>query len=127
MARVLSIRETRVVQNDWTLRFENRWFQLAEIHQKLVLAGRPVTVCQRLDGVLELLYGGRALSFKELSALPQQQQEEGAVEICSNQGQRPSADHPWRRGLLGGHRRRARVGPASLRLAALASATPAPP
>ena len=45
MERVLSIRETRVVQNDWTLRFENRWFQLAEIHQKLALAGRAVTVC----------------------------------------------------------------------------------
>ena len=38
--RVLSIRETRVVQNDWTLRFENRWFQLGEVHQKLALAGR---------------------------------------------------------------------------------------
>jgi len=51
-------RETRVVQNDWTLRFENRWFQLAETHQKLALAGRAATVCQRLDGRLEVLYGG---------------------------------------------------------------------
>ena len=59
MGRVLSIRETRVVQNDWTLRYESRWFQLAAMHQKLALAGRSVTVCQRLDGRLELLYGGR--------------------------------------------------------------------
>ena len=35
---------TRTVQNDWTVRFENRWFQLAAVHQKLVLAGRKVTV-----------------------------------------------------------------------------------
>jgi len=127
MGRVLSIRETRVVQNDWTLRFENRWFQLAETHQKMALAGRAATVCQRLDGHLELLYGGRELSYRELPAPPERKQEEAVPAIRSNQGQRPAAEHPWRRGLPGAHRRRGRVGPASLRLAALASATPAPP
>ena len=124
LGRVLSIRETRMVQNDWTVRFENRWFQLAEAHQKLALAGRPITVCQRLDGRLELLYGTRELSYRELAAVPQR---EVVVEIRSHQGQRPVADHPWRQGLPGARRRRGRVGPASLRLATLASATPAPP
>jgi len=127
LARVLSIREERVVQNDWTLRFENRWFQLAEVHQRLALAGRSVTVCQRLDGRLELLYGGRALSYRELPAPPQRRPVDVRPEIHSNQGQRPAADHPWRRRVLGPDRRRGRVGPASLRLATLASATPAPP
>ena len=127
LGRVLSIQETRMVQNDWTLRFENRWFQLAGMHQKLGLAGRSLTVCQRLDGGLELLYGGRALSYRELPVPPGRKQEDGVPEIRSNQGQRPSADHPWRRGLPGAGRRRGRAGPASLRLATLASATPAPP
>jgi transposase len=127
MERVLSIREARVVQNDWTLRFENRWFQLAEKHQKLSLAGRSATVCQCLDGRLELLYGGRELSYRELPAPPERRQEAGAAEIRSSQGQRPSADHPWRGGLPGAGRRSGRVGPAPLRLAALASAAPAPP
>jgi transposase len=127
LARVLSIRETRVVQNDWTLRFENRWFQLAATHHKLALAGREVTVLQRLDGRLELLYRGRELSYRELPAPPQRQQEVGEVAIRSNQGQRPAADHPWRHGQPGARRRRVRVRPASLRLATLASATPASP
>ena len=127
LGRVLSIRETRVVQNDWTLRFENRWYQLAQPHQKLALAGRPVTVSQRLDGRVELLYGGRELSYRELPAPPQRPQEAMALEIRSNQGQRPPADHPWRQGLPGARRRRGRAGLASLRLATLASATPAPP
>jgi hypothetical protein len=125
--RVLSIRETRVVQNDWTLRFENRWFQLGARHQKLALAGREVTVCRRLDGGLELLYGGRELSYRELTAPPARADEGREVVIRSSQGQRPAAGHPWRRAVVGGDRRRARVGPASLRLAVLASATPAPP
>jgi transposase len=124
---VLSIRETRVVQNDWTLRFENRWFQLAEMHQKLALAGRSVIVSRRLEGRLALLYGGRELSYRELPAPPRRQPEASEPAIRSHQGQRPAADHPWRQGLPGVRRRRGRVGPASLRLAALASATPAPP
>jgi len=127
LGRVLSIRETRVVQNDWTLRFENRWFQLAEKHQKLALAGREVTVSRRLDGQVELLYGGRPLSYQELPAAPQRRQKAAEAAIRSNQGQRPAADHPWRHGLVGPRRRRDRVGPALLRLAPLASATPAPP
>jgi len=125
--RVLSIQETRVVQNDWTLRFENRWFQLAEIHQKLALAGRSVAVCQRLDGGLDFLYGGRELTCRELLVPPPRPAEAIRPEIRSNQGQRPPAEHPWRRGLPGARRRGGRVGPASLRLATLASATPAPP
>jgi hypothetical protein len=124
LGRVLSIRETRTVQNDWTVRFENRWFPLAEVRQKLALAGRPITVSQRLDGRLELLNGDRELTYRELAAVPQR---EVVVEIRSSQGQRPATDHPWRQGLPGARRRRGRVGPASLRLAALASTTPAPP
>jgi len=115
LGRVLSIRETRVVQNDWTLRFENSWFQLAQPHQKLALAGRTVTVSERLDGRVELLYGGRELSYRELPASPQRPQEAIALEIRSNQGQRPPADHPWRQGLPGTRRRRGRAGPASRR------------
>jgi hypothetical protein len=127
MDRVLSIRETRVVQNDWTLRFENRWFQLAEKHQTLALAGREVTVSRRLNGCVEVLYGGRRLSYRELPTAPPRQQKTAGAAIRSNQGQRPATDHPWRHGSVGTRRRRDRVGPASLRLAALASATPAPP
>ena len=86
------------MQNDWTLRFENRWFQLAEKHQKLALAGREVTVSRRLDGELELLYGGRELCYQELPAAPQRPQKAAEAAIRSNQGQRPAADHPWRHG-----------------------------
>jgi transposase len=126
LERVLSIRESRMVQNDWTLRFANRWFQLAAIHQKLALAGRTVTVSQRLDGRLELLYGGRELSYRELQAPPQRPGPEASVVPRSNQGKCPAPDHPWRRGLPGPRHQRDRLGPASLRLAALASAPPAP-
>jgi len=123
---VLSIRENRVVQNDWTLRFDNRWFQLAEKHQKLALAGREVTVCQRLDGRLALLYRGRELAYVELSAPLPPREIELRREIRSNQGQRPAADHPWRHGLAPGRAaaRQGGDGVAPARYARLRDAVP---
>src|SRR5271169_2758102 len=77
LEQVLSIQEERKVQNDWTVRWRNRWFQVAQRHQSLGLAGRRVTVCEQLDGQMRLLYQGRPLQWQELDG--------------------PAADHPWRR------------------------------
>ena len=86
MAACFRFGRRRVVQNDSTLRYESRWFQLAAMHQKLALAGRSVTVCQRLDGRLELLYGGRALSYRELPAPPKRQEAAGSAGDRSQSG-----------------------------------------
>ena len=40
LARVLSFQEERVVQQDGTIRWRNRWFQLTARNQKLALVNR---------------------------------------------------------------------------------------
>ena len=67
---VLAMHHARQVQNDGTVRWENRWLQVAARHRSLGLAGRRVTVCQQLEGQLLLLYAGRVLSWKELPGPP---------------------------------------------------------
>lgn len=102
MERVFSFQEPRVVQNDWTVRWQNRWFQLTGANKKLSLVGRRVTVCEHLSGTIELLLQGRALAWEELPGCPVKQVSHGEVEIRSNQGRRPSLDHPWRKFRLPG-------------------------
>ena len=97
---VLSDQEARVVQNDWTVRWRNRWFQLASANHKLALVGRRVIVCEQLDGSIRLRYRSRDLAYQEIASPPQKAREEPTV-IRSSQGQKPAADHPWRRRLLG--------------------------
>ena len=70
MARVLSFQESRVVQNDWTIRWRNRWLQLTSVHRKLSLVGCRVRVCEQLDEMILLLYRNRELASQELPERP---------------------------------------------------------
>ena len=92
---VLSWEEARVVGKDWTVAWDNRWFQIEAKHERLSLAGRKVTVRQLRCGTVQLLYNGVKLRWKELPARPRSvaaPRRVGRIEPS-----KPSAGHPWRR------------------------------
>ena len=99
LEEVLSFQESRVVQNDWTVLWRNRCFQLTAANQGLALPRRRVLVCEHLDGTICLLYQGRRLAWEELPERPRKslaasrQGPRGTGHV----GHRPAADHPWRR------------------------------
>ena len=98
LERVLSMQESRVVQNDWTVSWRNRWFQLTAGNHRLSLAKRRVVVSEQLDGTIELLYRGRSLGWEELPERPGRAASKRRVGPTGvgRVGQRPAADHPWR-------------------------------
>jgi len=101
--RILVFQEERVVQNDWTVRWRNRWFQLTATNGPLGLAGKRVLVCEQLDGTIRLRYRERELEWQELAEKPERPQRAGAER--EEQGKpkarkgswTPPQDHPWRR------------------------------
>ena len=97
--RILSVQEERVVQNDWTVRWRNRFLQLPRETATSVQPGTQVMVCQLLDGNLRLFHDERELPWsairREPVRLPKPAPQPGAA-IRSNQGQKPAANHPWR-------------------------------
>jgi hypothetical protein len=95
LARILSVQEERVVQNDWTVRWRNRFLQLSRETVAFVQPGMPVMVCELLDGSLRLFHDETELPWSSTRSEPAMQRKR-AGEIRSNQGQRPAADHPWR-------------------------------
>jgi transposase len=68
-AAILSIQETRVVANDYTLRFHNHIYQLNKPVYPGLRGGR-VILEQRLDGTLAIRFRERYLGYKDLGALP---------------------------------------------------------
>ncbi len=84
--------ETRTLGNDWTVRFENRWFQIPAQSNLPPSKGR-VMVRKRLDGSLQILYRNQSVDFEELLTKPVQK-------TIENSKQRtkwiPAPDHPWR-------------------------------
>ena len=69
VAAILSLQDVRVVNNDYTVRFCNRLYQL---HKPALpgLRGGRVVLEQRLDGSLAIRFGQRYLAYTDLGALP---------------------------------------------------------
>jgi hypothetical protein len=119
LARVLSFQEERVVQNDWTVRWRNRWFQLTAANQRWLMVRKRVLVCEQLDGTIRLFYHGRELLWQELPErpeagsrapglrepagddvvvrMPASQRTRRRRQPGRNGATKPAADHPWRR------------------------------
>jgi winged helix-turn helix protein len=64
LAAILSIQEERVVANDYTVRFRNRFYQLLPPVWPGERGGR-VVIELRLDGTMAVRFGGHYLKFRE--------------------------------------------------------------
>lgn len=103
LAEILCWENTRVVRKDWTVSWNNRWFQIDREHESLSLAGREITIRQLRSGELRLLAKERKLRWKELTQRPVRVAEPprriGRTRLIV-----PEPEHPWRRfGMASGH------------------------
>jgi hypothetical protein len=96
LEHVLSYQEERVVQNDWTVSWCNRIFQLAERHQKLSLARKKILVSELLDGTIRLTSRGESLSWMELPERPVTREPKARELGKKKAPYKPAANHPWR-------------------------------
>lgn len=92
---VLCLEEPRVVQNDWTVRWCNRRFQISARHERLNLAGRKLVVRERLDGRVALVYRGDRLHYREVLAKPQAKPARRNPKRPTPW--KPPSHHPWRK------------------------------
>ena len=67
--RVFQLEEDRILSNDWVVRYDTRYFQVArQSHQ--APARRTVLVRENADGAIELRYRGRLVRWSEIPAPP---------------------------------------------------------
>lgn len=95
LAEALSWEEERVVQRDWTVAWEGRWFQIDSGHEALCLVGRSVIVRQLRDGTVQLVREGQKLRCCELAQRPARAPRPKALKTGVSQN-KPGAAHPWR-------------------------------
>lgn len=97
LPRVLAVHEERVVQNDWTVRWNNAFLQLPR--DSGLQPGQRVTVCEQLGGRVRLFRGDRELAYgttrtEPVPARPRAKPHRGPTK--SSQGHKPAKKHPWR-------------------------------
>jgi len=94
---VLCIEDRRQVQNDWTVKWKNRIFQISKRSEALGLVKQRITVRKKFDGIIQLVYKGHKLEFKELPKQPLKKITRIRPQLRSRKPWKPAPDHPWRK------------------------------
>jgi len=103
--RVFQLEEARVLSNDWVVRYDTRYFQVARQSGHAPARG-TVVVRESRDGTIELRYRGRLMQWTEIAApaKPSPPAVRPPLSTAPHRPARPSADHPWRRDTWAIHR-----------------------
>jgi hypothetical protein len=83
LAAILSIQQERVVANDYTIRFENRVYQLPPPTWP-GLRGGKVTVEQRADGSMHVRFKGRYLAYQAVEGKKEEDGEAASGALPPN-------------------------------------------
>lgn len=97
LARVLAVHEERVVQNDWTVRWNNAFLQLNR--ESGTQPGQRIVVVEQLDGRLRLFVGECELAYGTTRTEPRLRPTRVRPRpgpTKSIQGLKPGKRHPWR-------------------------------
>ena len=92
---VFSFRQTRRLNPDLTLRFQNRRLQL-EPDRAVPKVGSSITVELWQDGTLHLTHQGRRLRFHELTERPAKASAPPQEQAPARPKEPPGPEHPWR-------------------------------
>jgi len=99
---ILCVKLNRTLANDYTLRFDNKFFQVTKEQGIRIRPRNIVTVEQWLDGSIHLKFKGVYLRYKNISKLPYRgyyaTHRSELNRVGSGTGTSvPGKDHPWRR------------------------------
>jgi len=100
--RAFQLEDTRVLSNDWVIRYDTRYFQV-ERQSHRAPARSTVTVREAVSGAIEIRYRDRLMRWHEIPApaaktIAAPAMTRFAPAPADRAVYRPNADHPWRRG-----------------------------
>lgn len=93
---IFSVRSERMVNNDFTIRFKNQWYQLLPAQPCTVLRGDRVTIDEWLDLSIHIRLKEKELSYV-VTAIRPEKQRTLVTALVPRPIQKPSVNHPWRK------------------------------
>jgi hypothetical protein len=102
LTKILSIQSVRTINNDYTIRFKNNYYQLDEVQTTTVFKKDKVIVEEHLNGELKISLRNYYLNYV---CLPERPKKEADIRLVALTKQKqnvwvPPADHPWRKPFL---------------------------
>ena len=108
LEEILSQRTARTIQNDYTVRYNNQYFQVLKEQSIRVYAKQHVEVELRLDGSMHMRYKGVYLHYRKITKRQQRRRAPVVLsgkQLAHKEAWKPAEDHPWR-GTKGESRKR---------------------
>lgn len=96
LASIFSIQSKRKVNNDYTIQFKNKWFQLEATQDTAVYKRDEVIVEERLDGTLHVRLKNVYLKYHELPERPKPLIVPVVALTKQKPDWKPPMNHPWR-------------------------------
>lgn len=97
LSSIFSIQSERRVNNDYTIRFKSRWFQLEAMQNTTVYKRDIVTIEERLDGTLYIRLNNTYLMYTELPERPKRIRMLVTALTTEKPRWKPPFDHPWKK------------------------------
>jgi len=99
LPQVFSIQKKRVVCNDYTVRFNNNYYQLNDSQPCTVYKKDVVIIEEHLNGEIKINHKNKYLDYTELPERPKKEIDVKLVALTSKRPiqWKPPVDHPWRR------------------------------
>lgn len=102
LPQIFSVQNQRVVMNDYTIRFENQYFQLNQEQPTTVYKKDIVIIEKHLNNEIKINLKERYLNYV---VLPEQPKKEidiklPALTVRKQSDWKPPIDHPWRKPFL---------------------------
>jgi transposase len=101
LVRILTRQEQRLISKNLTVQFENTVYQIQTERPSYALRNASVNVCVNMQGLITILYKGKALPY----TIYHQQAKQSQVVFSKDLGAalkertptKPAPDHPWRK------------------------------
>lgn len=102
LPQIFSIQKERKVNNDYTIAFNNKFYQLDDVQPTTVYKKDAVIVEEHLNGAVKINLKGHYLNY---SVLPERPKKEIDIKLPALTQRKPSYwkppdDHPWRKKFI---------------------------
>jgi len=93
--QIFCIKHTRILKEDFTIRYSNQWYQLAKKQSTLIFPKNSITVSEYLDGKIRLSIRKVKLHFTRITKQPEPKLR---LQVKTQRKPwKPPANHPWRK------------------------------
>ena len=96
---IFSVHSERAIQNDYTVRFKNKYYQLEEIQTTTIYKRDKVMIEEHLNGEIKICFKGKQLNYFQLPERPKKEIfiKLSLLSVNKSKAHKPPANHPWAR------------------------------